>query len=165
MLRIEFGCVLYCNADAFLGKGVSCWTALAGSAGESLSQQHICVTWIFLDTGRSWPYLQCWSALLGRTAPSWASFFYTPVTCPRQFAWVKGHWFMEFFCARLQFLLSSIIAILRFFSPTSILPYFTKLSRAVRLKHVHILPLQNISSVAHINVYQLLVAHSKLRDV
>lgn len=40
-----------------------------------------------------------------------------------------------------------------FLCPTSVLPYFTKLSREVRLKHVHILPLQNnVASVAHINV-------------
>lgn len=39
------------------------------------------------------------------------------------------------------------------FSPTCIFPCFTKLSRAVKLKHIHILPLQNnVASVAHINV-------------
>lgn len=87
------------------------------SAGESLSQQCICVIWVFLDTDRSWSHLQCGSvsALLGRTVPSWASFFYSPVICPRQFAWVRGCWFIKFFCARWQFLPSSIIAI--FFPP------------------------------------------------
>lgn len=93
------------------------------SAGQSFSQQRICVSWVLLDTERSWPYLQCdlFQPLLGRTVPSWPSFIYSPAICPRQFAWVRGRWFMEFFCTRLQLLLSSIIAILTFFPSY---PYF-----------------------------------------
>lgn len=50
--------------------------------------------------------------------------FHSPVICPRQFAWVRGRWFMEFFCTRLHVLLSSIIAILTIFPSY---PYFPML--------------------------------------
>lgn len=157
MLRIEFGCVLCCNAEM----PFMLWRkeSLAGQLWLALSRRifeptaYLC--YLGVSGHRRELTLHCGSvsALLGRTVVSWASFFYSPVICPRQFAWVRGCWFIKFFCAWLQFLPSSIIAILTFFSPTSILPYSTKLSRAVRLKHVHILPLQNNGAgVAHINV-------------
>lgn len=68
---------------------------------------------------------------------------------PKTICLGEGMFIHEILLCKLQFLPSSIIAILTFFP---LHPYITKLSRAVRLKHVHILPLQNnVASVAHIN--------------
>lgn len=155
VFRIEFGYVLYCNAEMpfMLGRKES----LAGQLWLPLSRRIFEPTAYLCYLGVSGhrqeltlPTMRICFSLVRQGSTFMGIFLLLPSHLPKIICLGEGT--LIHYILLCEITISPIFHHCHFdFFPLH--PYFLKLSRAVRLKHVHILPLQNnVASVAHINV-------------